>query len=238
MPSLRRTVSSPSVRASPYPSALSAANSSYINGASALRRGPRRTASDSYRRRVLADIEWWRVLDGQHVEEQESGLVQDQAHDPQQPGLEETESLAGDGEQAQLLRPSAPVDQTASYTITSEVRLFSSVAYHCISLNYPAQTLSIVSPFAELSISPMTLSTPSRSRHQRDSSASSTESSPEPSPVPRSMDRGLLLSVALEEAFNSHRPSAPLCPMRSVSFDYISSHQGPTEERFGDIVCL
>lgn len=59
MPSLRRTTSSPTVRSSPYSSAL--------NGVQAARgHGHRRSSgSDTVGRRVLADIEWWRVTDGQ-----------------------------------------------------------------------------------------------------------------------------------------------------------------------------
>ena len=56
MPSLRRTASSPAVRSSPY-----------SNGAVAARgNGHRRSSgSETTSRRVLADIEWWRVSDGQ-----------------------------------------------------------------------------------------------------------------------------------------------------------------------------
>ena len=56
MPSLRRTASSPAVRSSPY-----------SNGAVAPRgNGHRRSSgSETTNRRVLADIEWWRVSDGQ-----------------------------------------------------------------------------------------------------------------------------------------------------------------------------
>ena len=62
MPSLRRTASSPAVRSSPY-----------SNGAVAARgHGHRRSSgSETTSRRVLADIEWWRVSDGQYDQEQE-----------------------------------------------------------------------------------------------------------------------------------------------------------------------
>ncbi len=56
MPSLRRTVSSPAVRASPYSNTpLSARGNGYR----------RSSGTDTTTRRVLADIEWWRVVDGQ-----------------------------------------------------------------------------------------------------------------------------------------------------------------------------
>ncbi|KAF9448014.1 hypothetical protein P691DRAFT_801424 [Macrolepiota fuliginosa MF-IS2] len=57
MPSLRRTASSPVVRSSPYSSSLSS---------TAVRaRNNRRAASETVGRRVLADIDWWRVTEGQ-----------------------------------------------------------------------------------------------------------------------------------------------------------------------------
>lgn len=56
MPSLRRTASSPAVRVAPYSSSLAAARGN----------GHRRSSgSETSTRRVLADIEWWRVTDGQ-----------------------------------------------------------------------------------------------------------------------------------------------------------------------------
>ena len=56
MPSLRRTLSSPSVRSSPY-----------SNGSLVARGGGHRrsSGSETTNRRVLADIEWWKVTDGQ-----------------------------------------------------------------------------------------------------------------------------------------------------------------------------
>jgi hypothetical protein len=56
MPSLRRTLSSPSVRSSPYSNGLLAARGG----------GHRRSSgSETSNRRVLAEIEWWKVTDGQ-----------------------------------------------------------------------------------------------------------------------------------------------------------------------------
>lgn len=54
MPSLRRTASSPAVRASPYHSS-----------AARVRHKKRPLASESSVRRVLADIDWWKVTEGQ-----------------------------------------------------------------------------------------------------------------------------------------------------------------------------
>lgn len=57
MPSLRRTLSSPAVRRS----------SPYSNATLVARGGGRRrsSGSETTNRRVLADIEWWKVTDGQ-----------------------------------------------------------------------------------------------------------------------------------------------------------------------------
>lgn len=57
MPSLRRTLSSPAVRSSPYSSLPQTRTGA---------RSPRRSSgSDTTNRRVLADIDWWRVEEGQ-----------------------------------------------------------------------------------------------------------------------------------------------------------------------------
>lgn len=71
MPSLRRAFSSPSVRVSPYP-ALPSSRSHRAHP-----HGHRRSSgSDLSDRKVLADIDWWRVADGQRErggEEEEEG---------------------------------------------------------------------------------------------------------------------------------------------------------------------
>ena len=60
MPSLRRAFSSPSVRVSPYPALPS--SRSHRAHPHAHRRS---SGSDVSDRKVLADIDWWRVADGQ-----------------------------------------------------------------------------------------------------------------------------------------------------------------------------
>lgn len=60
MPSLRRTASSPAVRSSPY--GLSSFNGAQVARGHAHRRS---SGSETTNRRVLQDIEWWRVTDGQ-----------------------------------------------------------------------------------------------------------------------------------------------------------------------------
>ncbi|KAF7975828.1 hypothetical protein HWV62_8381 [Athelia sp. TMB] len=61
---LRRSFSSPSVRATPYSSAL--ANLSAGSGRAHAHGNRRSLGSQTTRRRVLADLEWWRIVDGQH----------------------------------------------------------------------------------------------------------------------------------------------------------------------------
>ncbi|KXN91506.1 hypothetical protein AN958_00768 [Leucoagaricus sp. SymC.cos] len=60
MPSLRRSASSPLVRSSPYSS-----SSSLSVLAARARENRRSAASETSGRRVLADIDWWRVTEGQ-----------------------------------------------------------------------------------------------------------------------------------------------------------------------------
>ncbi|KAJ3904417.1 hypothetical protein F5879DRAFT_72384 [Lentinula edodes] len=77
MPSLRRTVSSPAVRSSPYPTLSS---SGQLSSGPATRPGHshrRPSGSEIATRRVLADIEWWRVTDGQRdLEAEQNGHEQ------------------------------------------------------------------------------------------------------------------------------------------------------------------
>ncbi|KAK7693768.1 hypothetical protein QCA50_003340 [Cerrena zonata] len=62
MPSLRRTLSSPTVRSSPY--SYSSPSSSLLTRQGS--HGPRRSSgSDTIQRKVLADIDWWRVEESQ-----------------------------------------------------------------------------------------------------------------------------------------------------------------------------
>lgn len=64
MPSLRRTISSPSVRSIPYPSLSNAVSAAHGNRGNGHRRS---SGSEISSRRVLADIEWWKVTDGQRL---------------------------------------------------------------------------------------------------------------------------------------------------------------------------
>ena len=68
-PSLRRTFSSPTVRSSPYPATLSVSSSSLNSQSATAARGGgshrRSTGSETSNRRVLAEIDWWTVTEGQ-----------------------------------------------------------------------------------------------------------------------------------------------------------------------------
>ncbi|KAE9409463.1 hypothetical protein BT96DRAFT_931662 [Gymnopus androsaceus JB14] len=90
MPSLRRTLSSPVVRSSPYPTLLSSSSS---GPATRPGHGHRRSSgSETATRRVLADIEWWRVTDGQRDPEAEQD---DHEQSPQSPAENLLDSLEG-----------------------------------------------------------------------------------------------------------------------------------------------
>lgn len=72
MPSLRRAFSSPSVRVSPYsyPTALPSSRSHRPQHNHPHGGGYRRSSgSDVSSRKVLADIDWWRVADGQREQQ-------------------------------------------------------------------------------------------------------------------------------------------------------------------------
>ncbi|KAJ7510032.1 hypothetical protein B0H11DRAFT_2414537 [Mycena galericulata] len=151
MPSLRRSLSSPSVRSAPYPALLSPVLGPRTNGS-----GHRRsTGSETSIRRVLADIEWWRVADGQRdaLPEQES-----EEHDDLDPEQE------GD-----LLVSEVPVPSVngAAGELGAE---HPSVPVHWS----PVSPEMPVDEMAALSIAPAT-----PRRHALESSTSSLESTPE-----------------------------------------------------------
>lgn len=128
MPSLRRAFSSPSVRVSPYPT-LPSSRAHRAHPSHAHRRS---SGSDVSDRKVLADIDWWRVADGQREqggeeeeEEEREGEERDVVSEdspasadavdpeaipprnatPELPATERDESAAGVGPE----RPSTPV---------------------------------------------------------------------------------------------------------------------------------
>ena len=124
MPSLRRTISSPSVRSMPYPSLSNAVNAAQTNRGNAHRRS---SGSEIGSRRVLADIEWWKVIDGQRVldVDQESDREQNQDSPTGQSPLT-AELLGGGGLNADggVERPSTPsLEEVCHFFITRSPRL-------------------------------------------------------------------------------------------------------------------
>ncbi|KAH7926629.1 hypothetical protein BV22DRAFT_1104156 [Leucogyrophana mollusca] len=227
MPSLRRSFSSPSVRSSPYPAALS--NSSASGRVRVNEHGSRRSSgSETSERRVLAEIEWWRVTDSQREiaptqDEEERDQDDDQAQDV---GVHAhtggVVTLSGDG--------SAERPQTPPLPSLHSHHIFGSL-----------QTLIPTNEFAALSIAP---TTPMRRRHGRDSSFSSLESTPEASETPL---EGLHFSLAdadpVTSTFpsfsrpSSHSPSA-LFNLRSYSFagfDFAQRNHSGELDQFSDL---
>ncbi|KAG6854589.1 hypothetical protein C0991_004925 [Blastosporella zonata] len=183
MPSLRRTISSPSVRSSPYRALSSAVNSAQGSRPSGHRRS---SGSETSTRRVLADIDWWRVTDGQRdPDADEEPEVDNHDQAPDSPSaLEEllnTSVLFSAGMSAErIMVPLAVGSQESSQALPTN-------------------------QFAALSISP---ETPMRSRHARQTSVSSLESTPEAA-QPATFE-GLRLSVLDADLGASDLPNFPV----------------------------
>ncbi|KAF4614656.1 hypothetical protein D9613_002627 [Agrocybe pediades] len=162
MPSLRRTSSSPAVRSSPYSSGALAARGN----------GHRRSSgSETTNRRVLADIEWWRVMDGQRE------TSPDQESEDRNRGNQDTLVLD--------VSLGAGIHITVNTGVHSESPL--PLPWVTPSVDVSNETSAIGIPleqFSELSITPHT---PTRRHHTLESSSSSVESSPEigraPAPI-------------------------------------------------------
>ncbi|KIJ17470.1 hypothetical protein PAXINDRAFT_154734 [Paxillus involutus ATCC 200175] len=220
MPSLRRSFSSPSVRSSPYPTLLSSGNPSG-NRARTTGQQPRRSSgSDTIGRRVLADIEWWRVYDGQCDYD-----LQDQAQD--EPQTQDVSDLSA-GSVVILSAGGASLEPPQTPPLS----------LHSFSLDLQSVSMN---EFAALSIAPYS---PSSRRHGRDSSFSSQESLSElitapldpihfgpPSPTSRSF-----LDQVPEPSSSraGGRQVHPLFGFRSFSFGGFSN-RGCTEPHFADM---
>ncbi|KDQ60775.1 hypothetical protein JAAARDRAFT_561428 [Jaapia argillacea MUCL 33604] len=163
MPSLRRTISSPSLsrsaRSAPYPS-LGLTGANRVNG-----HVPRRTSgSETSTRRVLADIDWWKVMDGQRDLDQECS-----ADDQQEVDVNSVDDVP----------VASPTDLQTRFGIDHlSSGIGAGVPLSPLTLTVGIETarsdeLMPVAQFAALSISPIT---PGSAGH---SASSSTESSPE-----------------------------------------------------------
>lgn len=181
MPSLRRTASSPSVRLAPY---------SYLSPQVARGHGHRRSSgSETSNRRVLADIEWWKVTDGQcdtNVDQESEDSTRD-----------DEDNVAG----------------TIAVSTELGVEHHSTQILLSISMSSPEDIPT--DEFAALSITPHT---PTRRQFTAESSSSSLESSPVSTVIaldaPRitlsDMDFGLFDGSLLPPTVQrSHRYSAP-----------------------------
>ncbi|GBE82118.1 predicted protein [Sparassis crispa] len=253
MPSLRRTLSSPSARTSPYHH-----HSSHSNG-NVTRAGgntPRRSSgSDTSRRRVLADIDWWRVQDGQRdqssSEEEQDAPADNQADDLAGPRVENTNagvSALNDGTVPPAWQPVAGAGIGALGATLNAEPLFMDMMMHVPDLS---EALSPIPQFADLSISPRTPSRP-RYTHSSQSSESSLASTPEvlynalfPAPT---LERSLTDMFSFNDTYSLDSlsgafamPRAVPFGTRSVSYSSVepqlsSNRRRRQERRFDDIV--
>lgn len=116
MPSLRRTLSSPSVRSSPYSYPSSSANAS-AHATRAANPQPRRSSgSDTGSRRVLADIDWWLVHD----------IQRDFVADPV--GLDEDSDSQGAAENVQVGERALNVPTEDDFAVPPPVAAVSTTA--------------------------------------------------------------------------------------------------------------
>ncbi|KAG5341495.1 hypothetical protein C0989_010068 [Termitomyces sp. Mn162] len=183
MPSLRRSISSPAVRSSPYP-ALSSAVSGGLGARSSGRR--RSTGSETSTRRVLADIEWWKVVDGQR--DADADQESDEPNRDQAP-----DSPSGLGSALEEL-------------LNTSVLFGAGIgAEHTLMIPLASSQALPINEFAALSISPQT---PTRRGHTRTSSASSLDSTPEAA-QPATFE-GLRLSIPDAESETLELPNFPI----------------------------
>ncbi|KZT26375.1 hypothetical protein NEOLEDRAFT_1147404 [Neolentinus lepideus HHB14362 ss-1] len=208
MPSLRRTFSSPSVRSArsaPYPS-IGMASATRTNG-----HVPRRTSgSETVSRRVLADIEWWRVLDGQREVDQESAEDENQGQGP-----DDVQDVPDDATVV------APSDEMARLSIGSPDLSPLMMADSMPGVNSDVVPVSPTSGFRAqpLAIAPVT-PRHGRRRNTLQSPSSSTESTPESF---RSYSLALP-DVFLGPAASGH---AGLTPLRLPSYPVPSARARP-----------
>ncbi|KAF9477566.1 hypothetical protein BDN70DRAFT_896439 [Pholiota conissans] len=198
MPSLRRSASSPAVRSSPYSLTASRGH------------GHRRVSvSDTTSRRVLADIEWWRVTDGQC----DSSVDHDQEHDDDhRPGIPDVDVLdvpAGTGIHIAIVDvdgPRAPAPTSLPWIpAPASVSTETAAAY-----GPPTEQ------FAGLSITPHT---PIRRHHALESSTSSLESTPE---ATESSVEGLALGLSDLDMSYLEDTLPPLSVQRRNRLDMLS----------------
>ncbi|PBK97074.1 hypothetical protein ARMGADRAFT_1010582 [Armillaria gallica] len=216
MPSLRRTFSSPAVRSSPYPSASEHAGPSNRAHGGGRRRS---SGSETMGRRVLADIEWWRVVDGQRdldAEQESEDASRDQEPD-QLPGS--VRITAGDPLTG--AEPPRYTEVERSYVPSSWSPFLGS-----------PEVSSIFSDLAPLSVAP---ETPRRRRHGQESSSSSLESTPE---LPETSVEGLRLDLEYLD-LGAHDADLPPYPMtRRARNASLPSYLTVRSHSFADFLSL
>ncbi|CAA7270918.1 unnamed protein product [Cyclocybe aegerita] len=194
MPSLRRTASSPAVRLSPYTSGSLVARG----------HGPRRSSgSETSSRRVLADIEWWRVTDGQCTD----ASADQESEDPNR-GTQGTNVLFDAADAV----PVTHVDADASVEHTAALPMPWAAPTPAGSLETPSPDLP-TEQFSTLSITPHT---PRRRHHTLESSSSSLESSPEAAEAPAA--HALALGLGLHLNFDALPTLHTLSPQRRTRY--------------------
>ncbi|KAI0636708.1 hypothetical protein C8Q77DRAFT_1206895 [Trametes polyzona] len=255
MPSLRRTLSSPSVRSSPYSHPSSSSNASG-NPARAANPQPRRSSgSDVHNRRVLADIDWWLV---HHIQRDFVADPVGGEDDSDGQGAAENVHVPRHGLQNVPLAQdpvAVPPPVVAEATISAghsagsfESDLLSSPLWDVstdddsFGLRSP-EPLSPLPHFASLSVAPRT---PLR-RHASVSSQSSVESSPDnvftlPTYLDVLRPSASIHPPAFAPSLAPRRPTnarGPALATRSVSYSAVEfqlSASRFSDGRFGDIV--
>ncbi|KAF8956120.1 hypothetical protein BDZ97DRAFT_1672117 [Flammula alnicola] len=186
MPSLRRTASSPAVRSSPYSSGAVAARGN----------GHRRSSgSETTNRRVLADIEWWRVTDGQC-----DPSADQESEDPNRGNQDIVPLDVSLGAGIHIAHVDAGVDHPSPSPlpwISAPAGLSTETAVYTL----PTEQ------FSGLSITPHT---PTRRHHTLESSSSSLESTPE---APGAPIDGLTLGMS-DMDMDFFEASLPLLPLQ------------------------
>jgi hypothetical protein len=135
MPSLRRTFSYPPVRSSPYPTYSPSSalyNASRAQGGHGHRRS---SGSDVSHRRVLADIEWWRVADGQRLDHGDDFHQVDGDQDADQRGQ-------ASNEQPAMATPLSLDDWSSSWT-SGNTLIITSLPEVCRGFFQPSLLMSI-----------------------------------------------------------------------------------------------
>ncbi|THH13861.1 hypothetical protein EW146_g6410 [Bondarzewia mesenterica] len=217
MPSLRRTFSSPSFRSSPYPTSL--------GNATGRGHGPRRSSgSETSSRRVLADIDWWRVSEGQHdvnagVNEAEEREVHEHTAEVVLGALVGHAVIASEAVLQRTTTPVVPPDAALGTALVEEL----------------SQTHPPSRQFAALAISPRT---PVR-RHASESSTSSVESTQESPLTPReslSFDDLGFADLGMDVS-SDHMHHFSFATLQSLSFaQYTTFESCKDASRFDDIL--